>query len=109
MEGPTPRQQAGYLRRLLRRGELQVIDPRSGAPLPTSVEVDGPLVRLLPAFAGAAPAEPLQPGWPELLDRLRKVVSLQEAEELVCAVEAELALARTTQGEPARSYIPQST
>jgi len=106
MEGPTPRQQAGYLRRLLRRGDLQVIDPRSGAPLPASVEVDGPLVRLMPALASAGPTEQ---GWSELLDRLRKAVSLQEAEELVRAVEAELALAQAAQGEPERSYIPQST
>ena len=106
MDGPTPRQQAGYLRRLLRRGELQVIDPRSGAPLPASVEVDGPLVRLTPAFVST---EPTEPGWSELLDRLRKAVSLQEAQELICAVEAELGPAPAAQGEPERSYIPQST
>jgi hypothetical protein len=104
MSEPTPRQQAGYLRRLLRRGVLQVIDPRSGEPLPTSVEVDGPLVRLLPAlepFPAALDIE--QARWAELLDRLRKRLTLPEAEQLVSAVEAEL------QSQPERSYIPHST
>ncbi len=109
MEEPTPRQLAGYLRRLLRRGVLQVIDPRSGAALPASLELDGPLIRLMPALEAPLAPDPAQPRWAELLDRLRKVMSLEEAGELVCAVEAELALPRAAQTPPARSYIPHST
>ena len=77
MTGPTPRQQAGYLRRLLRRGEVLVLDPRTGRPLPVivacaavlmpplsschSTEPDGPdsasvavsvILRPLPTVAG---------------------------------------------------------
>lgn len=108
MTEPTPRQQAAYLRRLLRRGEVRVIDPRSGAPLPTSVELEGDVVQLLPAL-GSAPdsADPEQSGWSLVLERLRKTMSLAEAEELACAVETERAPA--DQGQSARSYIPKST
>jgi hypothetical protein len=104
MSEPTPRQQAGYLRRLLRRGVLQVIDPRTGEPLPTNVELDGPMIRLVPVlepFPAAIDVE--QARWSELLDRLRKRLTLAETEALVTAVEAEL------QSPPARSYMPQST
>jgi hypothetical protein len=108
MSEPTPRQKAGYLRRLLRRGEIVVIDPRSAAPLNTNVDLEGDVVQLLPAFGSAPlPADPEQPGWSLVLERLRKTLSLAEAEELASAVEAERA--RRPQGEPERSYIPEST
>ena len=105
MNEPTPRQQAGYLRRLLRRGAVQVIDPRSGTPLPTGVELEGEVVHLVPALGG--PPEPVEQRWASVLERLRKTMSLPEAEELVAAVEAERS--RGDQTQPARSYIPRST
>jgi hypothetical protein len=109
MGEPTPRQQAGYLRRLLRRGVLVVIDPHSGSPAAVSVELEDDCVRLLPSLApGTAPEDPEERRWAELLDRLRRRIGLREAEELVCAVEAEWA-AQPVQSQPARSYIPQST
>jgi hypothetical protein len=107
MTEPTSRQKAGYLRRLLRRGEIVVIDPRSGAPLATAVELVGEVVQLLPALGAPLGGDPEQAGWSLVLERLRKTVSLAEAEELAGAVETERA--RADQGEPARPYIPEST
>jgi hypothetical protein len=110
MTEPTSRQKAGYLRRLLRRGEIVVIDPRSGAPLAAAVELEGEVVQLLPALVGSqVSADPEQAGWSLVLERLRKTLSLAEAEELAGAVEAERARAGADQGEPARPYIPEST
>jgi hypothetical protein len=90
MNEPTPRQQAGYLRRLLRRGAIEVIDSRSGTALPTAVELAGDIVQLLPTLAGA-PSEPDPEGqrWERLLERLRKAISVEDAEALASAVEEE--------------------
>lgn len=90
MNEPTPRQQAGYLRRLLRRGAIEVVDPRSGAPLPAAVELAGDVVQILPALGGPArELDPEGPRWDRVLERLRKVLSLEDAEELASAVEQE--------------------
>jgi hypothetical protein len=94
MQGPTPRQQAGYLRRLLRRGEIQVIDPVSSRVLPTIVELADGIVRIVPALRRGALGEATaanEQRWLHLLRRLRERISLEEAEELVEAVEIERA------------------
>jgi virulence-associated protein VagC len=103
---PTPRQQAGYLRRLLRRGAIAVIDPHSGVPVPTAVELNGDVVQLLPTRGASTAIDPAEQRWLFLLERLRKAMSLSEAEELASAVETERSRADQT---PERSYIPQST
>ncbi|MBM4334649.1 MAG: hypothetical protein FJ108_01880 [Deltaproteobacteria bacterium] len=92
MTGPTPRQQAGYLRRLLRRGEVVVRDVRSGRALPVIVELQGDVISLLPIAeaadsAGSAPQEALR--WAGVMSRLRRALPLEDAEDLVDAVEAE--------------------
>lgn len=103
---PTLRQQAGYLRRLLRRGAIVVIDPQSGAPVPTAVEIDADVIQLLPSRGISAGTDPASLGWALVLERLRKNLTLAEAEELAGAVEAEQSRAAQP---PARSYMPQST
>jgi hypothetical protein len=106
MTTPSPRQQAGYLRRLLRRGEIEVVDPASGSAVPVMVELRADVIRLVPMLespksdvAAVAPEEPPfdadAPRWAELGERLRRVVSLAHAEELVAAVEAEIGRAGT--------------
>jgi hypothetical protein len=103
---PTPRQQAGYLRRLLRRGAIAVIDPHSGAALPTAVEIEGEVIQLLPARGVSGASDPVAQRWELVLERLRKAMTLAEAEELVGAVEDE----RSRAAQPdARAYIPHST
>ena len=92
MIGPTPRQQAGYLRRLLRRGEIEVADPRTGEAVPVMVELCGDLIRLVPipdddSGATEIPQDALR--WAGVLARLRSALSLDAAEELAEAVEAE--------------------
>jgi hypothetical protein len=94
MIGPTPRQQAGYLRRLLRRGEIEVADPRTGHALPVIVELYGDVIRLVPVAPDEdgiqnIPQEALR--WAGLLARLRRALSLEDAEALAEAVEAEVA------------------
>ncbi len=92
MTGPTPRQQAGYLRRLLRRGEIEVSDPRTGRALPVIVELCGDVIRLVPIPPDSDDARDIpQDGlrWAGVLARLRRALSLDDAEELVEAVEAE--------------------
>jgi hypothetical protein len=93
MIGPTPRQQAGYLRRLLRRGEIEVTDPRTGRALPVVVELCGEVIRLVPLspedeVVEDLPEESLR--WAALIARLRRALPLEEAEALVDAVEAEV-------------------
>jgi hypothetical protein len=92
MTGPTPRQQAGYLRRLLRRGEILVLDPRSGRALPVIIELHGDVIHLVPI------AEPKDDDssisedalrWAGVMARLRRALALEDAEDLVDAVEAE--------------------
>ena len=93
MIGPTPRQQAGYLRRLLRRGEIEVTDPRTGRALPVVVELCGEVIRLVPLSAEDEVVEDLPEEslrWAALIARLRRALPLEEAEALVDAVEAEV-------------------
>jgi hypothetical protein len=92
MTGPTPRQQAGYLRRLLRRGEIEVLDPRSGRVLPVIVELHGEVIRLVPIaepedHESRVPEDALR--WAGVLARLRRALALDDAEDLADAVEAE--------------------
>jgi hypothetical protein len=92
MQGPTPRQQAGYLRRLLRRGALEILDPSSRQPLPVTVELHGQVVRILPLLGGRQGPAALPPGeqrWFRVLNRLRSAMTLEEAEQLATAVEIE--------------------
>jgi hypothetical protein len=92
MTGPTPRQQAGYLRRLLRRGEIEVLDPKSGRVLPVIVELHGEVIRLVPIAEpedqqSHVPEDALR--WAGVLARLRRALALDDAEDLADAVEAE--------------------
>ena len=92
MTGPTPRQQAGYLRRLLRRGEILVLDPRTGRPLPVIVELHGEVIHLLPMAESKDGEIPLSEDalrWAGVLARLRRALEADAAEDLVDAVEAE--------------------
>ena len=92
MIGPTPRQQAGYLRRLLRRGELVVLDPRSDRLLPVVVELHGDTIQLVPIAGlpdqdGQVSQDALR--WAGVLARLRRALALEDAEDLADAVETE--------------------
>lgn len=92
MTGPTPRQQAGYLRRLLRRGEVLVLDPRSGRPLPVIVELHGDVIHLLPMAEAKESEIPLSEEalrWAAVVARLRRALEVDAAEDLADAVEAE--------------------
>ena len=106
MRGPTPRQQAGYISRLLRRGEIELIDPRTGRPAAASVELrNGTILLALrsdPAeILGAQLGE--EERWSRVFQRLRAHLSVEEVEALSEAVEIEGA------GPQRRSYMPQST
>jgi hypothetical protein len=100
MSGPTPRQQAGYLRRLIRRGEVEVIDPTSGKPTSVIVELQGEVIRLVPLLESLKHETSLSVEeltldgdalrWASVMGRLRGALSLEQAEELAAAVEAEI-------------------
>lgn len=98
MPAPTPRQQAGYLRRLLRRREIEVIDPSSGRAVPVLIELQADVIRLLPMLESPKAEPPVVDvplsddalRWANLLARLRGALPLAQAEELVSAVEAEV-------------------
>ena len=101
MSSPTPRQQAGYLRRLLRRGEIEVADPSTGRALPAIIELHGAVLRIVPmlespkaevrvtdaAFTDDARA------FSDVVTRLRRALTLEQLEEIAAAVEAELSRA----------------
>ncbi len=97
MSTPTPRQQAGYLRRLLRRGEIEIIDPSSGRAVPVLVELQADVIRLVPMFESPKGETPVvdvplsdeAARWGTVLARLRGALPLAQAEELVAAVEVE--------------------
>jgi hypothetical protein len=104
MSAPTPRQQAGYLRRLLRRGEIEVVDPATGRATPVIVELTSDVIRLIPmlespkvevAAVEELPFDDETPRWTELAARLRRSLALAQAEELVAAVESEIGRAGT--------------
>jgi hypothetical protein len=101
MSSPTPRQQAGYLRRLLRRGEIEVADPSSGRPLPAIVELHGDVIRIVPMLESPkaevqvtdlAFTEDAQ-AFSAVVARLRRALTLEQIEEIAAAVEAELSRA----------------
>lgn len=99
MDAPTPRQQAGYLRRLLRRGEIEVLDPHTGCRTEAMVEVCDRHIRLLPLPAEAAGREAAnlpadEHRWRDIERRLRASLDLEAAEELVRAIELENARER---------------
>ncbi len=101
MTGPTPRQQAGYLRRLLRRGEIIVLDPRTGRPLPVIVELHGEVIHLMPMTESKDGEIPLSEDalrWAGVLARLRRALELEDAEDLADAVEVEAS--RKAAGNP---------
>lgn len=97
MSTPTPRQQAGYLRRLLRRGEIEIVDPSSGRTVPVLVELQADVIRLVPMFESPKGETPVvdvplsdeAARWGTVLARLRGALPLAQAEELVAAVEVE--------------------
>ena len=93
MTGPSPRQQAGYIKRLLRRGELEVIDPVSGRTVAALVSLAGRTIRIIPApehfVDGSKTDENDEARWNVMLGRLRDSLTLEEAEELLRAVEYE--------------------
>ncbi len=93
MNEPTPRQQAGYLKRLLRRGEIEVVDPLSGRAVPALVSLYGRTIRITPAperlFENPKPEVEDESRWSLLFERLRQSVTLEEARELVRAIEHE--------------------
>ena len=103
MSTPTPRQQAGYLRRLLRRGEIEIIDPSSGRAVPVLVELQADVIRLVPMFESPKGETPIvdvplsdeAARWATVLARLRGALPLAQAEELVAAVEVEAEAAPT--------------
>lgn len=94
MDAPTPRQQAGYLRRLLRRGELEVLDPMTGGRTEAMVEVCDKNIRILPLPAASSGLAMDERRWRDLERRLRAALDLEAAEELVRAVELENARER---------------
>ena len=97
MSSPTLRQQAGYLRRLLRRREIEIVDPATGRPVPVLVELQSDVIRLLPMLESPKSEPPVVDlslsdealRWANLLARLRVLLPIAQAEELVSAVEAE--------------------
>ncbi len=93
MTGPSPRQQAGYIKRLLRRGELEVIDPVSGRVVAALVTLAGRTIRIIPSpehfFDGSKTDADDEERWNVMLGRLRDSLTLGEAEELLRAVEYE--------------------
>jgi len=103
MSSPTPRQQAGYLRRLLRRGEIEIVDPATRRATPVLVELHGEVIRLIPMLespkvevsVAELPFDEETRRWSELAARLRRAIALAQAEELVAAVESELGRAGT--------------
>ena len=93
MTEPSPRQQAGYIKRLLRRGEIEIVDPSSGRPVPALVSLSGRKIRIIPSperlFESAGTEGGDDSRWQLLFGRLRESVTLEEAEELIRAVEYE--------------------
>ncbi len=93
MNAPTPRQQAGYLKRLLRRGEIEIFDPLSGRAVPALVSVYGRTIRITPSperlFESLKFDVEDESRWDVLFERLRRSVTLEEAQELVRAIEHE--------------------
>ena len=93
MTGPSPRQHAVFLKRLLRRGEIEIVDPSSGRPVPALVSLSGRTIRIIPSperlFNTARTEGRHESRWQLLFARLRESVTLEEAEELIRAVEYE--------------------
>lgn len=93
MNGPTPRQQAGYLKRLLRRGEIEIVDPLSGRAVPALVSFYGRTIRITPSperlFESLGSDVEDERRWNLLFEQLRRSVTLEEAQELVRAIEQE--------------------
>lgn len=90
--GPSPRQQAGYIKRLLRRGEIEVVDPLSGRPIPALVTLSGSTIRITPSperLFEAKLDDEEDARWSLVFARLRSALSLEAAEELTRAVELE--------------------
>ncbi|HKC50040.1 MAG TPA: hypothetical protein VKF60_04550 [Myxococcota bacterium] len=98
MPSPSLRQQAGYLRRLLRRGEIEIVDPGTGRAAQAIVELQADVIRIVPmlespkvevgvtdlAFADDASA------FASIVARLRRALTLEQLEEIAAAIETEL-------------------
>ena len=108
MPSPTPSQQAAYLRRLLRRGELEILDPATGQPQAALVGVVGGTIQLVPTARFDTDAEAravkdpewerpqaVQQRWLWILHQLRATLAVEEAEALVRAVLSERQRPRT--------------
>lgn len=93
MTEPSPRQQAGYLKRLLRRGEIEIVDSSSGRPVSALVSLSGRTIRITPSperlFESTTTEGGDESRWQLLLGQLRESVTLEEAEELIRAVHYE--------------------
>jgi hypothetical protein len=98
MSSPTPRQQAGYLRRLLRRGEIEVVDPATGRAAPVIVELHADVIRLLPMLESAKVEVAVtdhtfsdeSAAFAAVVARLRQALTLEQIEEIAAAVESEV-------------------
>ncbi|HTO52934.1 MAG TPA: hypothetical protein VMR50_06060 [Myxococcota bacterium] len=98
MSGPTPRQQAGYLRRLLRRGEIEVVDPSTGRLLAAMIELHADVIRIVPMLESPktevrvsdVPFSDDAAAFAAVVARLRRALTLEQIEEIASAVEAEL-------------------
>jgi hypothetical protein len=102
MPSPTPRQQAGYLRRLMRRGEIELIDPATGRAAPAMIEIHGDVIRIVPMFESPkvevgvtdVPFADDGPAFASVVARLRNALTLEQLEEFAAAVETEAGRAR---------------
>lgn len=101
MPSPTPRQQAGYLRRLMRRGEIELIDPATGRPAPALIEIHGDVIRIVPmlespkAEVGVTDLAFSEDGarFAGIVARMRRALTLEQLEEIAAEVERELSRA----------------
>jgi hypothetical protein len=102
MSAPTPRQQAGYLRRLLRRGEIEIVDPATGRAVSAAVELRADVIRIVPMLESPktemALADDLAfsddgAAFAAVVARLRRALTLEQIEEIAAAVESEAARA----------------
>ena len=76
---------------MLRRGEIRVIDPATGRRVPALVELRDPVIRLIPLLESQedAPLSRELLRWSAIQARLRKCMTLADAEVLLAAVEVE--------------------
>jgi hypothetical protein len=101
MSAPSTRQQAGYLRRLMRRGEIEIIDPATGRAVSAAVELRTDVIRIVPMLespkaevaVSELPFTDDAAAFAAVVARLRRALTLEQIEEIAAAVETELARA----------------